>query len=488
MPKRITTYLLTCLSLSLLLCAQAQAVSVEQIQVSLPRVDVYVHADTEPLYELDVGEISASLDGQPLLVESFQPSEQGIFYTFMLDISKSIPKAHLEAAKQAVRDVCSELRPQDRLALLSFGNEVTVLSAGDEEISAVLQKLDALACTDDHTQFYTAMDGLIEMASKAADMRRIAVVMSDGIDDTDAGMSQETLENVLQQSGIAVYALCIDTASAANVEHFRQFIRLSGGELYPYGAQNADSVLQELLNRLNNVWMLQLLGQKTWKTPDAVPLEIEFGTLAKVSAQLEPDYWAPDETPPYVAGVQMDPAAHSITVSFSEPVSGGDQKESYRLLEQERLVEISDLAYVGEDHRTVRLIVPMLTSDKQYDFTVFDLTDISENQNALIAYHAPLGAPLEDTEAPAEALETAPQSAEESLQRELRNLILLSLAALAVVAGLIVLILRFHKGDRPVQTPNPRKKTSKPEKMGTLKKETHKQIHFVFSEDQTKKK
>lgn len=491
MAKRITRYLTVLLTLGVLLCGTAQAVGVEQIQVSLPRVDVYLHAETEPLQELRQEEITATLNGKALEVEDFQPSDQGIFYIFMLDVSKSIPTGHLEAAKQAVRDTCENLREQDKLALLTFGSDVKVLSNGDEERAAVLEKLDALACTDNHTKFYDAMDTLVEMATQVTDMRRIAVVMSDGIDDTDAGMSQAALENVLQQSGIAVYALCIDTAPPSSMAQFQSFIRLSGGELYPYGAQNAERVLSQLLDRLDNVWMLQLLCTAPQEAPGAVPLEIRLGTISTVTAELEPDYWVPDETPPYVTAASLDAAAHAVTVSFSEPVEGGADVVCYALTDsRDQPLEIDSIAYVGVDRRTVRLIVPQLDGAAAYNLSVSGPVDLSAGKNPLISYHAALGAELMGVEPETETPTEAPrQETAADLKAELRNLVLLTILALAAVAGLIVLILRFHgSGEAPAKSAKPvKKRTHKLEPSTKARKKDHSAVKFIFAEDETKK-
>lgn len=433
--------LLLSLTACAMLCGTALGVGVEQIQVSLPRVDVYVHTEGEDLSGLTADDVTATLNGNPLQVEGFAPSDQGIFYTFMLDISKSIPAAYLDAAKQAVREVCAGLREQDKLALISFGSAVTVLSGGDSPVEEVLAQLDALACTDNHTMFYNAMDTLVEIATRETDMRRVAVVMSDGIDDTDAGMSREELENVLQQSGIAVYALCIDRASNANMELFRQFIRLSGGELYAFGPDNAPAQLHELLNRLDSVWMLQLLSSVEMETPDSVPLVIDFGDIARVSTELEPDYWAADETPPYVTGVDCDLAALSVTVRFSEPVSGADDAACYTAADgEEQPLELASVTYVGADRRAVRLVLPGLKNAGVWSFAVAGPVDLSEQKNPLIPYRATLGEE-------AAASEPEPQETsdlQDQLARELRNLILSMVGVVALVVLLICLIIRGH--------------------------------------------
>lgn len=445
MGKRFISALVCALTLTALLCGVAGAVETEQIQVSMPRVDVYLHTDGEALDTLPLEQISATMNGAAMEVESFQPSDQGIFYIFMLDISRSIPAEHLAAAKEAVHHACDGLRPQDKVALLSFGNSVNVLCDGSEPVETVLTKLDALSCTDDNTQFYTAMDTLVEMAAKGTDLRRIAVVFSDGIDDTDAGMSQAELENVLLQSGIAVYAMCIDTAQPQAVDSFRSFIRLSGGELYTFGASDGSAVLEELLGRLNNVWLLQLLSTSETEGGQ-VSLHIQFGSLAEVNATLESAYWTADITAPYVTGVTLDAAAKTVTVTFSEPILNGEELSGYVLTDSAgTAVNIASAAYARSDRRSVRLTVPEVGAAGTYTIQISGQKDLSKNHNLLTAYQGTLsggGAPEGDNPAPESAVQTATK---EALARELRKLILLTVGAIAAVAGLIVLIVLMHR-------------------------------------------
>jgi Mg-chelatase subunit ChlD len=453
MRKRFLNVLLCTLLLCLLFCGAANAVEIEQIQVSMPRVDVYLHTDDPALQALTADQISATMGGTAMEVESFQRSDQGIFYIFMLDISRSIPTEHLESARQAVHQACAGMRPQDKVALLTFGNSVNVLSDGSDSVETVLSKLDSLACTDDNTQFYTAMDTLVEMATKVKDMRRIAVVFSDGIDDTDAGMSQAELENVLQQSGIAVYAMCIDTSSAQNVESFRSFINLSGGELYTYGGSNAPTVLTQLLDKLNNVWMLQLLSTAETEQSGQIPLHIQFGTLAQADAQMESSYWLPDESAPYVTGVTMDTDTHSIVVSFSEPVTGGDDAGCYVLTDSAGTVlQPSSITYVGADRRSARLIVTELAATGSYKLQVSGQEDLSPSHNKLKPYEQTLTG-AQAGESGTAAPQVPDQTDDGSLRQELTVLLLSTLGGIIVVALLIVLIVRADKrrgGDSPM--------------------------------------
>lgn len=119
----------------------------------------------------------------------------------MLDVSSSMPSAHFRAAKQAVLDVYTGLSSRDKLAVITFGNDVALLLDGGESTDEVRAALESLAARDDSTMFNDAIGVLVDTATAVDEMRRVAVVISDGLDDTDAGISQGELELLLQHSG-----------------------------------------------------------------------------------------------------------------------------------------------------------------------------------------------------------------------------------------------------------------------------------------------
>ena len=130
--KKLFPVLSFCLALCLALASPALAVTLEQVQASPPRFDVYVYDEGADLGSVSAADVTATLGDQALECTDVSQSEQGIFYFFMLDISGSIPSAHFEAAKAAVLDTYASLREQDKLAVITFGNDVTLLLDGDE--------------------------------------------------------------------------------------------------------------------------------------------------------------------------------------------------------------------------------------------------------------------------------------------------------------------------------------------------------------------
>ena len=267
--------------------------AVEQVQVDVPLVNAYVYSRDLDLSKVKPKEVRATLAGQKLKVLSMKQqhkTEQGIYYAFLLDVSASIPQADLDAAKEAIERIAKGMRRQDQLAVITFGDDVKVISDGSRPVEKTIRKIRRLKAKDQTTKFYSAMNKLIKVSEKVQNMRRVAVVVSDGIDDTDAGMSQEELEHVLQQSGIAVYGMGIGSNKEL-ARKFGSFLRISGGELYPFTAATANAKLDSLIKRLSSIYRLSM--EVTGEVPqgDTVRLSVKIPKAGNFSMKLDSSYW-----------------------------------------------------------------------------------------------------------------------------------------------------------------------------------------------------
>lgn len=445
--------------IAVLLCSGTLAVTVEQIQVCMPDVDVYIYSDGNDLSVVSEADIVADLEGEPLAVKDFSRSEQGIFYVYMLDVSASIPEAHFAAAKAAVMDAWSRLRAQDSLALITFGNDVTLLLEGGESRAKVTETIDALENTDHNTKFYNAMDVLVDLVLQTKDMRRVAVVISDGIDDTDAGMTQEELEGKLIRTGVSVSALCIDTTSEAGVEKFGDFIRLSGGELYVFGPSDAGSVLDELIDRLSGGWLLSLEAPTNIASGEEGTLSVDFGGVDSLEIQVVPERWTPDEKPPRVEDVDYSADGNVFVVTFSEPVTGLLSEDAYALTD-ENSAAFPILAVEGIDDASCRLILSgPLPETGAITLTVSGLKDVSMEQNEMYQYSDVVwSAAATVAQSPENTVE-----AEEEPLIEMGTIIIIGAAILIVAAALLVILKLSSKKGGEKKEKKPKKQKDKAE-------------------------
>ena len=465
---RFRSFLIATVAMVLLFTTDAGAVSVEQIQPVMPQIDVYVRDGDTALDSLTQEDITATLDDTPLQVTLFEPSEQGVFYIFMLDISRSISEAHLTAARQAVMNTYQQMGQADQLALISFGNDVNVLLQGNESADQVQAALDTIHSTDNNTRFYDAMNALVETASSQSDMRRVAVVVSDGVDDTDAGMTRDQLIDVLHQSGVAVYAMAVDSAAEETRNQFREFIQVSGGDLFTFSPANAMETLDQLQNSIDEIWHLQLQAQSNIADGMEHNLDIQFGELDTLSASVRPTRWTPDNNPPYLISATPDFTNGTITLVFSEAISNINDSQCYGLKQDGKEVPFNIQSF---DSTQVVLQSSELKDTLDYSLELQNLTDASMEANVMAPCMTPLtsaqGNPSADT-----------PNEQPSANNDLSSILFPAIGALLLVVLLVVVLLvkRRSKG-----SPS----TKKAKKENAASKNTG--VTFFFEEDHEQK-
>lgn len=472
MLKRLGYLIGAVMLLAALLSVSALAATAEQVQITMPNIDLYFYADGTDLSAIGADEIAATLGDVPLTVDNLTRDQQGVFYVYLLDISASMPKGHFDAVRQAIKDARAQLRSQDQMALISFGSDVQLLLHGGERTDEVAAVLDGLQNADHNTMFYSAMDALIKFLSETSDMRRVAVVVSDGIDDTDAGITQQELEDTLLKSGISVSALCIDTASAENQEQFERLLQISGGALYPFGADNAGTTLTTLLTRLSDGYLLELTAPNNLASDAAQLLRVDLGQDAVLEMTVKAENWVPDETPPAVVSATLNQSSGILTVKFSEAVAGADQPDCY-ILTADSGATISVTAPETEDGLRYTMQLAMPLPDDQITLELSGITDVSMERNPLSTFQQVVKSAVQT---PAE--ETQSVREEEPLISTGTLLLLLGAVVLVIVAILVILRLSGGaKQKKPKEKKQPKEKSEKVNSSAT----------FVFMKDEQKK-
>lgn len=412
-----------------LLCAGALAAEVEQIQAVVPDIQVYLQDPEGELAGLTAADVTAALDGEAITVKDLAPArQQGINYFFLLDVSGSIPAGQFDAAKQAVLDVQNTLTEEDTLSVITFGSTVNLLLDGSQTPADAEAALSALSAQDANTRFYDAMAMLVQTVLDSGGERNIAVVVSDGVDaaDDDTGMTRADLEALLRRSGVALYALAVDTGQ--DMTEFSDFIALTGGELYPFAADTMAQALNGLRGRVGDAWVLDLNAPNARADGEAHELSLTFGDGETLTVPLELTRWTPDTTAPTLTGLQAD-AAGAVTLRFSEAMSDPARSELYELLDADgKARAITDIT-VSEDGCTVVLHFDAADSLGGWTLSLHGMTDASMEQNALPDATLTLGAGGSGAAAQQDALPAEVVAA-------LALLGVVVLAAVALVAGL----------------------------------------------------
>lgn len=390
--KKLAGVLLAVL-LAVCLSSGVFAVEIEQIQAVMPHADIYLYDDQLDSGSMQSGDISVYLDQNSLEVVSLaraSASGQGTFYVYLLDVSASIRENYFWDVRQAILNNHYRLGENDSMALIAFGDEVRVVLSGGESYDEVEMAIDELECRDMTTHFYDALNTLIELCGNVEGKRKTAIVISDGVNDAEAGVGKtrtETLER-LKNAGIALNGLCVDAAGSTdhsddNIDEFASLVRMNGGELYMFGTQSADdaaSALDRFFDAAASCWLLKVRAASNIADGLEHSFRVSIGDASDNYGVIL-DRWEPDTEAPYVISAVYNSERAMLDIEFSEPVTGFESESSYDLTNSEN--EHVPFAGVLVSGTTASLAFSSLPINGTYTLTISDLTDISMEKNPL---------------------------------------------------------------------------------------------------------
>lgn len=235
--------------------------------------------------DLTSADVDVYEDGVPQTVDTFQEAVDPVSIVMALDASGSM-KPSAEPVQRAARDFVLAVKPEDRLALITFADKPTfahTLADNRQWTLDAIAKYVALGGTALYDALYNSLLHLRDTPG-----RRAVVVLTDGRDENNPGTapgSVHTLEEVMtlrRQVGAVVFPIGIGTKVERPV--LERLARESGGEAYfPADASAVDQPFRRIVENLRRRWLLGYTSTNSsedrgWRTveikPRAAGLEI----------------------------------------------------------------------------------------------------------------------------------------------------------------------------------------------------------------------
>lgn len=271
-PSSLTLMLLAALLTTRALAGEPAAIQITQAQAQGTEVTAYVAVTDEsgaPVAAASMGQARATLGSQVAEVssaKSFATTGEGVLTIFLVDVSRSLDLSQFNRIRQALRDWITALGDEDRVAILTFGNQVRTLVAPTHDRIALTNAIDGLTPSDNHTALHQALaQGLTLGRHRGVDLpsRRVLVILSDGHDDAPGGMTVEEVEMQLAEGSVPIYAIGFSharesTARKAGLAALGRFARRSGGLFIDASAGNPATAYAGMRDRIRAVERLQV--------------------------------------------------------------------------------------------------------------------------------------------------------------------------------------------------------------------------------------
>ena len=157
-------------------------------------------------------------DGVEQEVAFFQSVDKPFSVVLMLDTSPST-QFRLEDIQDAAITFVNQLRADDRVMVVSFNNDIKILSEFTTDRSK-LQRAINRANTDDGTRLYDALDMVINQQLSRVQGRKAIVLFTDGVDTTSRRSDYESTIMDAQELDALIYPVQYDTSADMNAANF----------------------------------------------------------------------------------------------------------------------------------------------------------------------------------------------------------------------------------------------------------------------------
>ena len=145
----------------------------------------------------------------------FEPTEKPFTVALLLDTSAST-RFHLWEIKQAAIAFARQLRPQDRVLVVTFNNEVLLLTEATNDMDVVTEVIEQNAHTGASTRLYDAVSLVIDERLNKIPGRKAIVLFTDGVDTASHGATYESTLRAAEELDALIYPIQYDTSDYVN--------------------------------------------------------------------------------------------------------------------------------------------------------------------------------------------------------------------------------------------------------------------------------
>lgn len=195
------------------------------------RVDVLVSAGGRPATGLTPDDFEVRDNGVLQTIDLARLESMPLNVVLAFDLSRSVAGQRLADLKKAGRAVLEALRPDDRAALVTFSQDITLSQALTNDPALIRSALNRLAGRGD-----TALvDGLYSsiIIGESDGGRSLVIVFSDGMD-TASWLPRSSVLDTVRRSDVVVYG--VTTGQSRDADFLREVGKATGGGAFEVGS------------------------------------------------------------------------------------------------------------------------------------------------------------------------------------------------------------------------------------------------------------
>lgn len=227
-------------------------------------VEVSVRDRARPITNLQAGDFEILDNGVKQQAVQVSYDTTPIDVTVILDVSFSVTGTLLQRLSRAVRQMMRDLRPADRLKLVTFNNRVSRVVDFTTDIDSVDRAIQDSAAGGG-SSVWDAL-AVAVASTPAPDRRQLMMIFTDGAD-TSSVLTPATLMRAIDRTNASIAAVVPNTifvgrmAPGAGGEILRQVAVATGGQFIPVTSvtQDLTETFQRVLNDFRSAYVLHFI-------------------------------------------------------------------------------------------------------------------------------------------------------------------------------------------------------------------------------------
>lgn len=177
----------------------------------------------------------------------FETAETPFTVALVLDTSAST-HFHLDEIKAGAIAFAKQLRPQDRVLVVTFNSEVLLLTEATNDVNLMEAAIEEYANTGTSTRLYDAVDLTIQERLNRIKGRKAIVLFTDGVDTTSQQATYQSTLNQVEELDALIYPIQYDTTDYLQAMQGAGSVTVTTTQRGPFGITTSKQTYNVPLN------------------------------------------------------------------------------------------------------------------------------------------------------------------------------------------------------------------------------------------------
>lgn len=197
-------------SVNVAYAADSEKIQMQDYEISQGEIKIYINNITK---EINKDNLMVKMNNQPLNINDIQPVDLEVIpttYYCLVDISGSLDKNRMAEIRNILDMLVQQMKDVDNMCVTKFADhfETTGFISDKAALSEFISKIEV---TNEDTNLYVHVKDSLDAlkTEKAVHTNKCLIILSDGADEQETGITMDEALNIVKESDIPVYTVAM---------------------------------------------------------------------------------------------------------------------------------------------------------------------------------------------------------------------------------------------------------------------------------------